>query len=145
MSYKGGGRLKILQYNVQHSKDKVLIDLLADERVREMDILAIQEPWTNSRDNRRGYNPSDSPFRLVSTATRETRAAIYVNKRIRSEDLEIISVEDSLVTVGLRIQIGSRDTKIALHSAYNKPPESAATTETPDQLRRVFEALERYP
>lgn len=131
----------MLQYNVQHSKDKVLVDLIADERVREMDILAIQEPWTNSRDDRKGYCPSGSPFTLISTATEKTRAAIYINRRIRSEDLEVVRVEDSLVTVNLRLQIGEEKVRVAVHSAYNKPPESISTREIPEQLEAIVRAI----
>ena len=36
--------VKILQYNVNKSKNKVLAGLLADLRVREFDIIAVQEP-----------------------------------------------------------------------------------------------------
>ena len=39
--------LRILQYNVQKSKDKVLIPLFEDKRTTELDIIAIQEPWQN--------------------------------------------------------------------------------------------------
>jgi hypothetical protein len=33
--------LKILQYNVQKSKNKVMVPLLADPRVQEFDIIAL--------------------------------------------------------------------------------------------------------
>ena len=36
--------LRILQYNVQKSKDKVIALLLADLRTHEFDIIALQEP-----------------------------------------------------------------------------------------------------
>ena len=36
--------VKILQYNVNKSKNKVLTGLLTDPRVREFDIIAVQEP-----------------------------------------------------------------------------------------------------
>lgn len=39
--------IRILQYNVMKSKDKVMATLLRDERIKEFDILAIQEPWRN--------------------------------------------------------------------------------------------------
>ena len=141
MNIRDQGKLKVLQYNVQHSKDKVLVDLIADERVREMDILAIQEPWTNSRDDRKGYCPSGSPFTLISTATENTRAAIYVNRRIRPKDLEVVRVEDSLITVNLRLQIGEEEVRVAVHSAYNKPPESRSTREVPEQLKAIIRAI----
>ena len=36
--------VKILQYNINKLKNKVLAGLLADPRVREFDIIVIQEP-----------------------------------------------------------------------------------------------------
>ncbi|KMQ41166.1 Endonuclease/exonuclease/phosphatase [Trichophyton rubrum] len=38
---------RILQYNVQKSRDVVLAYLFQDPRILEYDILAIQEPWSN--------------------------------------------------------------------------------------------------
>jgi hypothetical protein len=37
--------LRILQYNVHKSKDRVLIPLFEDERIADIDIIAVQEPW----------------------------------------------------------------------------------------------------
>jgi len=51
------GTLKILQYNVNHGKEATVIPLLQDQRVKEFDILAIQEPWRNLY-IATGYNPS---------------------------------------------------------------------------------------
>ena len=39
--------IKVLQYNVQASKDKVMIPLLKDCLVREYNVLVIQESWWN--------------------------------------------------------------------------------------------------
>lgn len=39
--------LTILQYNVQKSKDSVLMPLLEDPLIQTYSILAIQEPWKN--------------------------------------------------------------------------------------------------
>ena len=56
--------LKILQYNVQKSKDKVMAPLLADPRIQKFDIIAIQEPWKNPYQETT-YYPSLCPFYLL--------------------------------------------------------------------------------
>ena len=131
--------LRILQYNV-HTSDKVLMGLLADERVRGMDVLAIQEPWRNSWADHRGYNPSGGPFRLISTSSGETRAAIYLNRRLR--DCEAITVEHNLVTVSIGVNWGGQSRQVIVHSAYNRPPDSHQVRTVPDQLERSLQAVE---
>ena len=37
--------LFILQYNIRKQKNTTMVSLLEDPRVREFDLLAIQEPW----------------------------------------------------------------------------------------------------
>ena len=42
-----GGKpaIRILQYNVNKSRNKVLAALLEDQRLKTYDVIAIQEPW----------------------------------------------------------------------------------------------------
>ena len=73
--------MKILQYNVNKSKNKVLVGLLADPRVREFNIIAVQEPWRNPY-NLTAYSTRDSGFYLVNIQDKDSRVSTYVNKRI---------------------------------------------------------------
>ena len=57
-------RLKVLQYNVQKSKDKVIAPLLADKTAATYDILALQEPWQNPYKNTT-YYPNSSVFYII--------------------------------------------------------------------------------
>jgi hypothetical protein len=74
-------KLKILQYNVNHGKEATIIPLLQDQRVKEFDILAFQEPWRNPH-MATGYNPSQSNFYLAYPLNKLTRVCFYVNKRL---------------------------------------------------------------
>lgn len=56
--------LRILQYNVQKSKDVVLASLFQDRWISEYDIIAIQEPWHN-RFLATTYHPLKAHFRLT--------------------------------------------------------------------------------
>jgi hypothetical protein len=40
-------QLKILQYNVHTTQGKVMAPFLADPRIFEFSVLAVQEPWQN--------------------------------------------------------------------------------------------------
>ena len=76
--------VKILQYNVNKSRNKVLAGLLADPRVNEFDIIAVQEPWRNTYDSTT-YNPRDSGFHLIDIKDRDSRVSTYINKRISTD------------------------------------------------------------
>lgn len=76
--------LSILQYNVRKSRDTVMATLLRDPRVREYDIVAIQEPWRNpfmstthhpAKDHFHLCYPADSedgPARVCSSLTNDS-------------------------------------------------------------------------
>ena len=73
--------LKILQYNVQTSKDKVMAPLLADPRTHEFDIIAIQEPWKNPHIETT-YCPTRSPFYLLYPPEGRARSCFLINKKL---------------------------------------------------------------
>jgi hypothetical protein len=56
-------QLKILQHNVHTTQGKVMAPLLADPRISEFSVLAVQEPWQNPR-VLTTHNPSNSSFHL---------------------------------------------------------------------------------
>jgi hypothetical protein len=74
-------QLRILQYNVNHGKEATIILLLRDTRIKEFDILAIQEPWRNPN-IATGYNPLRSSFHLAYPPDKLTRVCFYVNKAL---------------------------------------------------------------
>ena len=82
--------VKILQYNVNKSKNKVLVGLLANLRVREFDIIAVQEPWRNPYDLT-AYSTRDSGFYLVNIQDKDSRVLIYINKRISIDSWSEVS------------------------------------------------------
>lgn len=73
--------LSILQYNVRKNKKGVMIFLLADDRIRDYDILAIQEPWRNCVVST-SYNPFNSGFHLAYAKSKDTRSCFYINKKL---------------------------------------------------------------
>ena len=75
-------RLAILQYNVNKSRDRVMAGLLADSRITEYDILAIQEPWRNLF-HHTTYNPIRGHFDLIYHDHATTRVCPFVNTKLR--------------------------------------------------------------
>ena len=133
------GALQIIQYNTWKSVNKVMAEFMIKEEVRSADILAIQEPWRNPF-NGQGYNPSGGPFRLIDAGTASTRTAIYLNKRIRTEEFEVRLVSEDLITIALHIGKGVRKRTILLHNVYC-PPEPPTSRAVSDQLLQVMGAV----
>lgn len=67
--------LSILQYNVNKSRDKVMIPLFEQQNTLLYDILAIQEPWKNSFQNTTNHRLSQY-FELAYLPDRNTRLAL---------------------------------------------------------------------
>jgi exonuclease III len=134
-------KLTLLQYNVNKSRDKVLIGLLEDYRVARFDILAIQEPWRNTF-NKEGYNPRNSSFYLIEETSERIRTAIYVNKRIPRSRISEIHKEKDLIS--LRISTSKED--IYIYNVYIGSTTYLAKDIPPIlyNLKRLLENQGRY-
>jgi len=114
------GNLRILQYNANKSKDKVLIGLLQDSRTAEYDIIAIQEPYRNPYDSA-AYNPHNSPFHLIDYKKAGSRVNTYVNKKL---PLRTFHSKD-LLSITLHIAGEPLETRVInIHNVCNPPPET---------------------
>jgi hypothetical protein len=129
-------KLTLLQYNVNKSRDKVLIGLLDDLRIARYDILAIQEPWRN-RYNQEGYNPRNSPFYLIETTSEKTRTAIYVNKRIPKSRISEIYKDTDLIS----LKMSTTKEDIYIHNLYIEP-STHSTKDIPPILFNLKRLLE---
>lgn len=129
--------LKILQYNVWKSKDKVMAPLLRDRAILDYDVIAIQEPWVNPFEHN-SHNPISSSFVLwLPPPGDKPRVAFYTNKRINhsrvtftahSSDFATISIaarEDPDLDPDFFDAIDNSTTHI--HNVYNHPPDDAPT------------------
>jgi hypothetical protein len=72
-------RLKILQYNVQTTLGKVMAPLLADPRISEFSVLAVQELWRNPR-ILTTHDPFNTSFHLIYPPSAEALVCFSVNK-----------------------------------------------------------------
>ena len=113
--------IRILQYNVNKSRNKVLAGLMEDPRRKDFDIIAVQEPWRNTYDHA-AYNPRASGFHLIDNKRADSRISIYVNKEISIGSWEEVFHSPDVATVTLRLAGGTQ--VINVHNVYSPPPAS---------------------
>ena len=127
--------LKILHFNVRR-KEAVMAPLLEDDRIKNIDVLAIQEPVRN-RANNTSYNPSSSRFHLAHCGDIEARTCLYINKRMDPDTWE--ARFEGLDFSSLRIQV--KGTLLRIHNVYNPSPVSMTSRESPSTLPTLAGAL----
>ena len=69
--------LSILQYNVNKSRDKVMIPLFEHQNTFLYDILAIQEPWKTPFQNTTNHRLSQH-FELAYLSHQNTRVCFFL-------------------------------------------------------------------
>jgi len=121
--------LKILQYNIQKKGETVMAPLLEDPRVKEYDVIAIQEPWHN-RFVHTSYNPGGGSFYLAFPAQAESRVCFYVNKRIDPNSWRTNYTSKDSGTLTLEKQAEGETKRISIHNVYNPPPGSYSARRT---------------
>ena len=111
------GNLRILQYNVQKSREVVLASLFQQSEIRDYDILAIQEPWRNPFTNTT-YHPLKADFHLLYMDDPTTRVCFYINKRLNPDKWDI-SFQSKDVAV-LRITDRTSNNRLCIFNVYNE-------------------------
>ena len=107
--------LQILQYNM-HKRSDVMSLLLGSLIAQKFDIIAIQEPWINTRQNIT-HCPAASPFTLV-WAEPNSRSCLFVNKAINSSRWEQQITSRDMYSVSIRMSKG----ELWIYSIYAQPP-----------------------
>lgn len=144
--------LKILQYNVQRRKDAVMAPLLESKEVKDMDVLAIQEPARNLM-NKTSYNPSTSRFHLAHGGDPEARTCFYINKRIEADSWGVEYQGSDLCSLWIQIKRnqnkteagraeGQSEEKIWIHNVYNPSPVSYTSMDSPTTILKLDEAMD---
>ena len=109
--------LRIVQYNVQKSKNKVQAPFINDPVTAPFDVVAIQEPWKNTFGNT-SVQAGSVGFDLVYPDREAARTCTYVNKRIDPNHWTATIHGPDLITVSLRTEQG----KVNVHNIYLPPP-----------------------
>ncbi|KAJ6437601.1 zinc knuckle [Purpureocillium lavendulum] len=129
-------------YNVRKSKDTVMATLLRDPRIREYDILAIQEPWKNAF-SETTHHPAKDLFHLCYPATKEgepTRVCFFINKQLDHSKWHFKNAGKDLCTLILETN-AEGNSKIAIHNVYNPHRQQENRRSILPQLRREMQGL----
>ena len=121
----GHQELRILQYNVQKSRDIVMASLFQDDKTLEYDILAIQEPWRNPF-TATSYHPLKTHFQLTYFNNAETRVCLYINKRIDPGTWSVSYIAKDIILLKLSNSDPSRTMHI--FNVYNEVITDTLTT-----------------
>ena len=113
----GHQELRILQYNVQKSRDVVLASLFQDPRILEYDVLAIQEPWRNPF-IATSYHPLKAHFRLTYLDNATTRVCFYVNNRIDPSTWDVSYITKDIIALEITNPI--LHNKLRIVNVYNE-------------------------
>ena len=109
--------MRILQYNVQKSRDVVLASMFRNRRILEYDILAIQEPWRNPFIDTT-YHPLKEHFHLTYLADGGTRVCFYISKRIDAATWSVSYISKDIIS--LRIREPRSGKVIQIVNVYNE-------------------------
>lgn len=111
--------------------------MLADEQVGLYDIIALQEPWKNTLENRT-YCPSVSNF-VPAYDDCKRRSCFLVNKDLDNTTWYIDFLGPDLTVLNLR----TNNLCIWVYNVYSQPPGSYSTTEYPTPIPQLAPLLER--
>ena len=129
--------LNILQQNTRKSYVSML-EIFAEEKNLEFDIIAIQEPWRNSQSNTT-CNPVPDRFELLYFNDVATRTAMYVNKSIALASWSVVHYNTDFSMLKLR---SSDERIIHIHNIYNPGP---GTPQPNKSVRILEEKLLEHP
>ena len=125
--------LRVLQYNVQKSKNKVVVPVLEGPH-EAYDIIALQEPWLNPLMNTT-YAPRSCQYNLIFPQEGRARTCLYINKRIPIAQWQA-GQEPDYCWVRINLETGP----ITIHNIYSETPESHSTTEWNTPILRLLNA-----
>lgn len=107
-------QLSILQYNTRKSRT-VMVELFDNEKIYNIDIIAIQEPWRNIN-TKTSYHPLKDRFNLVYLYHNDTRVCFYINKRFPPDRWYPSYHSPDLCTLNVKSE---NDRIIRIHNIYN--------------------------
>ena len=122
---RGHQKLRILQYNVQKSRDVVLASLFRDPKVLGYDILAIQEPWRNPF-IAISYQPLKKYFQLTYLEDALTRVCFYINKRLDPSSWRVSYTSRDIIALTISSPYSTSSTHV--FNVYNEVGTNTLST-----------------
>ena len=106
--------LSILQYNTRKSRNIVMVPLFQSENILNIDIIALQEPWRNTRDQTT-YHPRKDAFHLIYPESNKARVCFFINKKIEQSSWTYTVHSPDVITLHFKLP----DRHIHIHNIYN--------------------------
>lgn len=118
-----------------------MIALLQEERIKDYDVLVIQESWRHGESSKT-YNPRSAGFTLEDNGG---RTCFYINNRIDSNSwhADWQSKDVGTITLLLRADDTGATSSLHVHGVYNPPPTSHNETRDKGNLPYLQTALRR--
>ena len=138
-------QIRILQANCWKSREKVMVHLFGEREVRNLEILAIQEPYINSYTDQvttysqmlgNCFHLLIKPVSRYTDATHMPLVCFFISKSLDPKKWTIQHHTKDLSTLTLHTGIGS----IHIHNAYNPSP----VTGQPSVIHPLHNALAEH-
>lgn len=94
--------LSILQYNTKKSRNIVMIPLFQNDNILDIDIIALQEPWRNTRDQTT-HHPQKDSFHLLYLESNKARACFFINEKIDQSTWTYTTDGPDLISLHLKL------------------------------------------
>lgn len=109
-----------------------MIPLFQNDNILSIDIIAIQEPWRNTRDITT-YHPRKDTFHLLYSETNKARVCYFINKKI--DQTTWTYTIDGPDVISLHFNLPDRC--IHIHNIYNPVNSEEVSTSIPILKRRL--------
>jgi hypothetical protein len=126
----------ILQYNVRNDRVIIMISMLVDNKIKNLDIIAIQKFWRNFFDSTT-LSSLQSDFHLLYRLRENTRVYFYINEKINSDSWKVKNFSANMISLTIRIHIEERSKTIHIHNIYNFSSLLYSLTESLSMLSKI--------
>ena len=110
--------LNIIQYNVNHSREKAQLPFLQGLDPYIHHILAVQEPWKNPQAHTTVKHPG---YFEILPQGQHPRTCLYISKTLSTETWTTTTTSPDIITAHLMVN----QTQLHIHNCYN-PPSSTS-------------------
>ena len=109
-----------------------MVPLFQNESILNIDIIALQEPWRNTRDQTT-YHPRKDAFHLIYPESDKARVCFFVNKRIEQSTWTYTVDSPDVISIHIKFL----DRQVHIHNIYNPVNAKEISTSIPVLERRL--------
>ena len=109
-----------------------MIPLFQNDNILDIDIVALQEPWRNTRDQTT-YHPRKDSFHLLYPESDKARVCFFINKKIDQSTWTYTTDGPDVISLHLNLP----DRYIHIHNLYNPVNAEETSTSIPILKRRL--------